>query len=527
MAFIDFFPYFSCWTVHHQVDWLLGSKLCDYHPNFSPRVHLCSHHGSIQCAVSRDFCVGTDLAKAICSNCQNSTRTYFSDFHQALSLVSDSNTDLQKISLDELKDISNRCIASPIIKECLNNLFKDIDQLSELTSLTHFRISRLDLEKSDGDIKNTFAKTIAVEAINIAYNWSLDLPSSVVLFNGRLSPYIAPYYLAKKLNIPIYIHERGVFKEYSLYFNEYPSTGLCAQSVSNRLSSSAISFSNVSDQQLIEVLNNRLSELHVPNNYPNLFSSDKASSTDNAKTPHHDILYIVSSEDEADSLPEANLSLAQRSAIRKLIELADLYPELSFAIKSHPNIYGAKGYPGMSLSAKHMDGIERECALKENIVVYGRESSVNPFSLVKNADLLIGLHSSLLEFGWFHGKYIVTHPTTETNAYANCIVDFNLIDSLKNMIDQFLCARSSRCRNTYLDVNTFKYVIVKCGSFDVSFGTEVSIDSSHFSPLNSIDYLKSLSQDVDYKDLQLVLDSIVNGTDINLELFSERFCNVN
>ena len=184
-----------------------------------------------------------------------------------------------------------------------------------------------------------------------------------------------PIILLKKLNIPIYIHERGTFKEYSLYFNEYPSTGLCAQSVSNRLSSSAISFSNVSDQQLIEVLNNRLSELHVPNNYPNLFSSDKASSTDNAKTPHHDILYIVSSEDEADSLPEANLGLAQRSAIRKLIELADLYPHLSFAIKSHPNIYGAKGYPGMSLSAKRMDDIERECALKENIVVYGRESS--------------------------------------------------------------------------------------------------------------------------------------------------------
>ena len=95
------------------------------------------------------------------------------------------------------------------------------------------------------------------------------------------------------------------------------------------------------------------------------------------------------------------MGLAQRSAIRKLIELADLYPEVSFAIKSHPNIYGAKGYPGMSLSAKRMDDIERECSLKENIVVYGRDSSVNPFSLVKNADMLIGLHSSLLELVGF------------------------------------------------------------------------------------------------------------------------------
>ena len=116
---------------------------------------------------------------------------------------------------------------------------------------------------------------------------------------------------------------------------------------------------------------------------------------------------------------------------------------------------------------------------------------------------------------------------TETNAYANCIVDFNLVDSLKNMIDQFLNARSSKSRCTYLDFNTFKYAIVKCGSFDVSFGAEVSIDSSHFKPLNSINYLKSLSQDVDYKDLRLVLDSIVNATDINLKLFSERFCNFN
>ena len=63
------------------------------------------------------------------------------------------------------------------------------------------------------------------------------------------------------------------------------------------LSSSAISFSNVSDQQLIEVLNNRLSELHVLVTIQ-IFSSDKPSSTDNVKTSHHDILYIVSSEDE-------------------------------------------------------------------------------------------------------------------------------------------------------------------------------------------------------------------------------------
>ena len=83
------------------------------------------------------------------------------------------------------------------MKECLRNIFKDIDQLSELTSLTHFRISKLDLEQSDSDIKNTFAKTIAVEAINIAYNWSFELPSSVVLFNGRLSPYIYPIILPK------------------------------------------------------------------------------------------------------------------------------------------------------------------------------------------------------------------------------------------------------------------------------------------------------------------------------------------
>ena len=58
-------------------------------------------------------------------------------------------------------------------------------------------------------------------------------------------------------------------------------------------------------------------------------------------------------------MPEANLALAQRNAIRSLIDLADQFPERSFAIKSHPNLYGTKGYPGMPLSAQLMDDIER------------------------------------------------------------------------------------------------------------------------------------------------------------------------
>ena len=78
-----------------------------------------------------------------------------------------------------------------------------------------------------------------------------------------------------------------------------------------------------------------------------------------------------------------------------------------------------------------------ECLIKDNIIVYGRESSVNPFSLVQNSGILIGLHSSLLEFAWFHGKYIVTHPMTETNSYASCVVDFNSLDSFRDLIDNF------------------------------------------------------------------------------------------
>ena len=525
MAFIDFFPYFSSWSVHHQVDWLLGSKLAEDYPDFSPRVHSCSHHGSIQCAISRDFQAGSDLAKNICAHCQNQNLSYFSDFHQAQSLINAANTDLQEITLAELEEISRKNLFNDSVQESLKDLFKDIDILSELTSLTHYRISRLDLEKAPANLKNSFSKTIAIEAINIAYNWSIELPASVVVFNGRLAPYIAPYYLAKKLNIPLYIHERGILKAYSFYFNEYPSTGLCAQSVATRLFSARVLFSNVSDQKLIDVLNNRLSELHIPSNYPNLFSPDKASATDKHKLQKHDVLYIVSSEDEADSLPEANLALAQRNAIRSLIDLADQFPERSFAIKSHPNLYGTKGYPGMPLSAQLMDDIERECLIKDNIIVYGRESSVNPFSLVQNSGILIGLHSSLLEFAWFHGKYIVTHPMTETNSYASCVVDFNSLDSFRDLIDNFEELMTSSA--TGLVLESLKYAIVKCSAFDVSFGENVSIDSSHFSPLNSINYLKSLGRDVDFGDLDIVLKSILHGSDINLKLFDNQFCNAN
>ena len=45
--------------------------------------------------------------------------------------------------------------------------------------------------------------------------------------------------------------------------------------------------------------------------------------------------------------------------------------------------------------------------------------------------------------------------------------------------------------------------------------------------MNSINYLKSLGRDVDFGDLDIVLKSILHGSDINLKLFDNQFCNAN
>lgn len=523
MNYIDFFPYFSSWSVHHQVDWLIANQLGMESPAYTPRIFSCSHYGRLGCAISRNFIPGSLNSDELCRNCSGSFNDYFDDFLHAEKPAHIIITDLDEITLDTIHQFSWFINLDNSIQSALKQLLSVLTELSSLSALTHFRISKQDIENKEPALKAYFSKTILLEALIVAHNWSLTIPHAVVLFNGRLAPYIAPWFLAKQLGIPTYIHERGTKMPFSIYFNEYPSTGMCSYSVLKRVRSLISRPFCLTDTQLISCLKSEFQELYTPSNYPDLFKASRKPLIDPKALCMHDVLYVVSSEDEADSYINSNLALAQRNAILVLVDLAAKNQHLSFAIKSHPNIYGVGGYPGMKYSAEFIDLIETAATSMANLTVYGREIHSNPFDLIDSTTVIIGLHSSLLQYAWFKGKYIITHPFSTSKVYASELTDFNATDSFgKKLIDLFsnTADLSWFPRITY---DQLLYLTVKQFAFDIRLGPNVAIADDHFSPKTNIFQLKLLADCTDNGDLGILIQSIINSSDINLELLNERF----
>ena len=119
--------------------------------------------------------------------------------------------------------------------------------------MTHFRMSKPDLARQENYVKrNFFKETLILEALRILHNWEIKLPESIIIFNARIVPYCVPFYLGKFFSIPIYIHERGTYKPYALFFNERPSAGKAKIRLLDKLNSNKNNLINsISDKDLL------------------------------------------------------------------------------------------------------------------------------------------------------------------------------------------------------------------------------------------------------------------------------------
>ena len=111
------------------------------------------------------------------------------------------------------------------MKELVNILFEKLQEMGDLTIMTHMRISKSDIDNLSTEKRYIFAKTLLMEGLRVIQNWNCQLPDSVLLFNGRLSPYSVVWTLAKEMNIKVVFHERGDYFGYMFCENSVPSAG--------------------------------------------------------------------------------------------------------------------------------------------------------------------------------------------------------------------------------------------------------------------------------------------------------------
>ena len=153
---IDFFPYFGGWMVHHQIDYAIAYVLKTKF-NVEPRIYSCSHSGLFQCAINRNFVVGSETARSTCEICKATSSSVFiqGGFKQAVqpsfsrdTLNYIANTD--SIEFSVLSSLDPRIDSFPQqIRLALSSLINSSLELADMTTQTHFRVSKCDLPKID------------------------------------------------------------------------------------------------------------------------------------------------------------------------------------------------------------------------------------------------------------------------------------------------------------------------------------------------------------------------------------------
>ena len=107
---VDFFPFFSSWSVHTQVDIGLAISLKQIDSSIKCRSYTCTHKGLFHCSISRDFIPDTPLSHYICSNCISSADQLNSYFDTPLHLPDSQLTDLLLSHRDvSVHSIANLC----------------------------------------------------------------------------------------------------------------------------------------------------------------------------------------------------------------------------------------------------------------------------------------------------------------------------------------------------------------------------------------------------------------------------------
>lgn len=529
---VDFFVYFGPWKVHHQIDWALAREIKLLQgDNSCIRIFDCSHNGFFNCAIHREFKEKNPIIQnTVCRDCKITLEEYFSEFNRA-----DKPAYFEKIkeSLDEYSvDLLLNGVAESIVTDKFDGesmrifraLIRSAKDLSITSAMTHFRISKDDIRKEKNkELINHFVKSILYEGIRILTNWKIRMPSSVVLFNGRIGVYSVPFFLAKFIGVPIYIHERGLYKSYSFFYNERPSAGKAKKSLMKNLNKYRPYFFNrISDMQLTESLNRKFSNLRKPANYPNFYkdNNNKKEQLDVDRSKYQYVItYIVSSDDEADTEIELEIGRAQRNAINNLLEYSKNNKNVLIIIKMHPNIYGVNNYPGMKEALEFYEVIEQKSHIQKNLLFLGKDSIYGPYEIIERSDIVLGLHSSLIEYSWFIGKKIVSHYETIMSNSTQYVIDFNDKEEFFKCLNHITSEHTNNKSEIALQKlkNKFTALILDTFAFDVDLGN-IEIADDHFSPKYTINYLRTKGIKENSSQIREVADAIVKGEDINLRI---------
>ena len=507
--------------VHHQVDWAIGKYIVDNKLG-RIRTFTCSHLGKYDCGVMREFS-NSGKEKQICKTCQKSTNSYFREFKIAenisnelkiiLDIDSRKNKDIAKVK-DYVRESIWYNKLKGEMKELVEYLFDNIQHIADLTIQTHIRISKCDLGQLSTKDRLMFSKTLLIEGLRVIQNWAKEMPYSILLFNGRLSPYSVISLLAKKMKIKIVFHERGDYYGYMFCENSVPSAGEYVHDYIEKYRRKK-NIREIKDGDILNALTYMNQNIKRPANFPDLFNSGEKVRVEKGDNKKSCITYIVSSDDEADCTIESNLGERQRNIIRILCEMGIKQDNLTIHIKVHPNIVGCDHYPGMKQSYNFYKNLSKTYDQFNNIFVH-LTKDVDPFELVNDSDIVIGLHSTVVDYAWFRGKTIITDTTAISRYLTPLSIDFmnqdEVVQAINDVLSNTMHIRSLADFKEQLD-----YIYLKINGFCLDLGS-IGLADDYFSPKNRKEEVNLNKDRIFLEGANKIANALLHKNNINQEI---------
>lgn len=213
MKRVLFFAPFGSYTVHHQLDAVVATAL--RLRGADALVVRCDRLYEV-CDV---LAWSGDQAEQDCANCQFSGDQLFSAFQLPIAQLRAhlNPEDFQR---------SEEWISGFDPKDYSNAAFQDVEIGKWVTSSTysHFRITAAELDQPHVQkvhrayLKQGLLTFWALERIVSQY-----APDAMMVFNGRFAPYSVAFQVARRHNIPVVVHERGMADETFVFTNNYTS----------------------------------------------------------------------------------------------------------------------------------------------------------------------------------------------------------------------------------------------------------------------------------------------------------------
>ena len=138
---------------------------------------------------------------------------------------------------------------------------------------------------------------------------------------------------------------------------------------------------------------------------------------------------------------------------------------------------------------------------------------IDPFELIDDSDIVLGLHSTILDYAWFQGKTIITDETAISRYLASISVDFMNRQEVEQKIE-YVLKNGLKIRSLDDLKNQLEYIYIKGNGFCIDLGT-IGLANDYFSPLHGKEDINLKEDKVFIEGASILANALLHGENIN------------